>query len=489
MARRPQYPEFPAMTLKAQKRGPYAGNSPTPTPTPTPTPNVIFSAQSPWNSYPQNPQFGANTVPADQNNPWVEQGAYASKAFYAASTDGPMTIYGSDGGASIDIANQLNPGTVVIPRFPTATSPAVGTDGHAEIVDLVDGTVHSFYQLVFSGGKWKTSKYAKTSLTGRGFGTVSRPDNVRAAGCSTLGGLLTKAELGLNIVPHALAMSMDRNAFKSGYVYPATLEDYTGWQDYGNIAGHNFPMGGLMMLPANFNAEALALPTSRAIARTLKKYGAYIVDATEDSMNFYAEIDSGWNAAYASGSYDSNFGYDMEAIKAALRQVTGYTAMLDRDGVAYTPPLLKNMNLLSMRGPWEAAYARLDGAYDAVSDLYQTPATSDALNMRQVLFVHVEGGEHFFDWKGKQAWNLNPELNTAYKVSVFGNGPISATMNVRHLNSDGTYGAQLVTTNKLSPGQTFNFTWPNDASTITEIYIDKDIGAAAGVRMEMTKVV
>lgn len=72
---------------------------------------------------------------------------------------------------------------------------------------------------------------------------------------------------------------------------------------------------------------------------------------------------------------------------------------------------------------------------------------------------------------------------------MFGTGAIQATLTVRHLNSDGTYGATLVTTGKLSPGQTFNLTWPNDAGTVTELYIDKAAGAAASIRLELVKAV
>lgn len=449
-----------------------------------------FSAQSPWNSYPDAPVFGTNVIPSG-NTPWIEESAYSTTPFYAKASDTPMTVYGSDGGASIDISNQLETGTVTIPRFPAATLPATGSDGHCEIIDYIEGVVHSFFGMKFTNNKWTTAKYAKTSLYGRGFGSVHRPDNARAAGCSTLGGLLTKAEFGATEIKHALAMSLDRNAFVSGYVAPATLEDYTGWSNYGNQAGKSFPMGSLMMLPSTFDVNTIVRPELKVIATALKKYGAYLVDATTGSMNFYAEIGSGWNQSFINGQYDANFGPDMAAIQAALRRVTGYTAMRDRDGVAYTPPALKSMNLVSMRGPWTGEYGSIkDGQYDAPSDLYNIGDTgTDTRILRQVIFTHVEENSHFFDWKGKQAWNLNPELGTAYKVSVFGTGAVQATLTVRHLNSDATYGATLVTTGKLSPGQTFNLTWPNDAGTVTELYIDKAAGAAASIRLELVKAV
>ncbi len=445
-----------------------------------------FSAQSPWNSYPDTPVFGTNTVP-DGNTSWIEESAYSTKPFYALATDTPVTIYGTDGGATIDISNQLEKGTVTIPRFPTATSPAVGSDGHCEIVDMIDGVVHSFYQMYQTNGQWRTNKYAKSSLYGLGFGSVHRPDNVRAAGCSTLGGLLLKSELGLKIVPHALAMSMDRNAFVSGPVAPATLEDYTGYSNYGNIAGKNFPMGALLGLPASFDAEALALPESRTIARTLKKYGAYLVDATVGSMNFYAEIGSGWNKSYVNGQYDNNFSTDMAAIKAAIRRVTSFTTMRDRDGVAYTPTAQKNMNLLSMRGPWTGEYGSpLDGKYDATTDLYTIAATTETRTLRELMFTHSETEPNrFFLWKGQNSWNRNPEPGATYKLTAVGTGNIQVTMNVKKGDFSTSYG----TTGKLSPGASATFTWPNTTDTVTEVYIDKAVGAAASIRLELVRVV
>ncbi|MCK8457480.1 hypothetical protein [Sphingomonas faeni] len=467
---------------------------PTPAPTtvvvPVPAPQVpasttaptnalssLFSAQSPWNSTPINPVLGRDTLPNAKQTPWIEESAYSSKIFRAVANDGAMTI------TADDIANQLEAGAVTIPRFPAATLPATGQDGHCEILDTIDGTLHSFYQLRQTAGNWRAGKYARTSWKESGWGTVTHPDNVRAAGCSTAGGLLLASELGLEIVPHALAIGMDKNAFIPGPIWPATLEDYTAATTYKGVVGADFPMGALLMLPSDFDAEALGLPESRAIARTLKKYGGYIVDATVGSMNFYAEIGSGWNKSMVAGKYTAEFNPDMQAIKAAMRQVVSQSGYLDRDGRLFTPTPLRAMNLLSMRGPWQGYNgSKAFGRYDAAANLYQAEATADARTIRQLLYTHDENDTDRFKWK-KQSWNLNPEPGVQYNIRAIGEGNVTATIFVKKSDYKADYG----TTGKLSPGQSTSFTWPTDPGTATEVYMDKPAGAAASIRLELIK--
>lgn len=417
---------------------------------------ALFSAQSMWNARPVNPVLGKDTIPAQ--TPWIEEAAYGSKIFRAKAGDGPVTV------TVADIANQLDGGTVTIPRFPAATMPATGQDGHCEILD--GDTLHSFFQLRQIAGKWTAQKYARTSATGSGFGTVTNPDNVRAAGCSTAGGLLLASELGLDIVPHALAIGVDKNALLAGPVFPATLQDIAG-----GYTG-KFPMGALLMLPASFNVDALATPQCKAIARTLKTFGGYIVDATVGSMNIYAEIGSGWNSSPRDAA-------DLVAIKAALRPVTSVAGWKDRDGKPFTPTPFRSMNLLSMRGPWEGySGSKTFGRYDAASDLLQAEATTDARTIRQLLWMHDEANR--FEWK-QQKWNLNPEPGVKYIVTAFGTGAITATL------ATSVNWKRTSSTPKLAPGQSAPFTWPTDTATVAEVFVDKAPGPVASIRLELVK--
>jgi hypothetical protein len=427
----------------------------------------LFSAQSPWNLIPVTPVLGKEVVPAVKQKPWIEEAAYASKIFIAEAGDAPVTVRAKQ------IANALEGADVLIPRFPADTLPATGADGHCEIVDGDD--LHSFFGLRKPASQWVCDKYAYSSVSGSGWGTVANPDNSRAAGCSTAGGLLLKSERGMKVVPHALAIGLDKNGIKAGPVWPATLEDYAG-----GYSGP-FQIGALLMLPASFDAEALALEESRTIARTLKLYGGRVVDATQDTMNIFAEIGSGWNQSYVNGKYSQVFDPDMQAIKAALRSVASVTGWKDRDGKAFTPTPPRFQNLLSMRGPWKAyPGSKMFGCYDARSDLYQCEATTEALAIQQSLWTHDETDK--FGWQ-KSCWNLNPEPGATYIVRAIGEGGITAKIQVK--KSD--YRQTDIATDKLAPGASVKIVWPKDAGAVTEVYIDKGVGPAARIRLELIR--
>lgn len=435
---------------------------------PTPPAPVAFpfSAQSMWNARPVKPVLGTDTIPAAKQKPWIEVAAYASRIFRASPTDAPMKI------TVADIANQLDGGVVTIAHFPADVVAATGSDGHCEVLEA-DGTLHSFYQLRKTATGYAAQKYARTSASGTGFGTVANPDNVRAAGCSTAGGLLLASEFGMDMVPHVLAIGMDKSGIKAGPVFPATLEDYDGGY------GGKFPMGTLFMLPPTFNIAALGRPELQAIARTLMSYGGRLVDATTGSMNIYGEIGSRWNQSMVDGKYTATFDPDMQAIKAALRPVASVTGWLDRDGKPFTPTPHRSMNLLSMRGPWEGYNgSKTFGRYDAASDLLQAEATTDARTIRQLLWMHDEANR--FEWK-QQKWNLNPEPGVKYIVTAIGTGVITATL------ATSVNWKRTSSTPKLTPGQSAPFTWPKDPATVAEVFVDKPAGGAASIRLELVK--
>ncbi len=437
-------------------------------PATTPTPPLgLFSARSPWNLIPVTPVLGKEVVPTVKQKPWIEEAAYGSKIFVAEAGDAPVTVRAKQ------IANALEGADVLIPRFPADTLPATGADGHCEIVDGDD--LHSFFGLRKPASQWICDKYAYSSVSGSGWGTVANPDNSRAAGCSTAGGLLLKSERGMKVVPHALAIGLDKNGIKAGPVWPATLEDYAG-----GYTGP-FQIGALLMLPVSFDAEALALEESRTIARTLKLYGGRVVDATQDTMNIYAEIGSGWNQSYVDSKYSQVFDPDMQAIKAALRPVTSQAGWKDREGKPFTPMPPRSTNLLSMRGPWKAyPGSKMFGHYDARSDLYQCEATTKALAIQQSLWTHDEADK--FGWQ-KSCWNLNPEPGVKYVVRAVGEGAITAKMLIKKNDYKATY----VATEKLAPNQSTTITWPTETGTVTEVYIDKAEGSDANIRLELVK--
>src|SRR5262249_34963004 len=150
---------------------------------------------------------------------------YSTGAFLASETDEPVTIndiWSPDDESRISIT---------IPRWPKDVFPATGTDGHADIVDTIQGIIHSFWQLRKTAQSWQATQYSWTSLTGSGWGDPAHYfQGARAAGVPSSGGLIRRHEIddGDVMYRHTLAASLDNSAFKTGYTFPATSEDSDG---------------------------------------------------------------------------------------------------------------------------------------------------------------------------------------------------------------------------------------------------------------------
>lgn len=127
-------------------------------------------------------------------------------------------------------------------------------------------------------------------------------------GFSLLAGLLRKWELAevangqRNIFNHALMVTLSKQQLKirprdgNGnftspqdvtWTWPATWSDGNGGDYEGTI-----PMGALLAIPPSFNIEAQAWnDPSKALARTLQKYGAYVMGAGgTNQLLFYSEL-------------------------------------------------------------------------------------------------------------------------------------------------------------------------------------------------------
>ncbi|MGC8035661.1 hypothetical protein ACP3WA_26485, partial [Salmonella enterica] len=64
---------------------------------------------------------------------------------------------------------------------------------------------------------------------------------------------------------------------KPTYVFPATSADVNA----AKVNSGPFPEGALMMLPPSFDTSKITNEEVRRIAETLKRYGAYVIDAND----------------------------------------------------------------------------------------------------------------------------------------------------------------------------------------------------------------
>lgn len=408
-----------------------------------------FSASSPWNSRPIEPVLGDATIPGSDYYPAVEQGAYSTGVFKADPKDAPMTVKGPADKPGIwdPDAEAFRP-FVTIPRWPAATLPAKGTDGHADIVDPVAGVIHSFWQLRKVGDEWRAVQHAWTPLNGRGWGNPAHYfQGARAAGVPTSGGLIRKHEIndGDSMYRHALAMSLTYNGLSADpiYQYPATSSDHDAAQrNSGKI-----PMGTLMMLPANFATNSVRHPDLRKVVETLKTYGAYVVDRNVGTpFVIYVENASGFNLHRTPGSnssWNNDVAADLDRIRKQLRPVLSAKSWVDGNGqpTAYRPSL----NLLSLRGPW----IKLEGRQKAEFD-----------TLRQALVFAADAGpvtmaSDHANKLGRLLW-ARPEAGQRYRLSVTGSSGASLRLSVEDCKNT----RDTADTGTVAAGQSKDLTWP-----------------------------
>lgn len=310
-----------------------------------------FSAQSPWNCRPVNAVLGGWEIPRDVYFPTIETGRYSTGVFVSGDDDQPMRVQGPPNGKGLwDPDAEAHRPDIVIPRWPSQTLPATGSDGHADIVDVRSGMIHSFFQLRLINGEWRAKQYAWTRLDGRGWGDPAHYfQGARAAAVPTMGGLIRTHEVadGDVMYRHALAMSLAHKGLKSnpGYIFPATSADDQLSSNTGEI-----PEGALLMLPQDFNTGSLDTDKLRKVAETLKVHGAYVVDRNVGTpYAIYAEIGSSAGGLHRTG-WDNRAAADLDRIRSALRQVMSSAGFVD--GYGKPMHLAQPLNLISMRGGW-----------------------------------------------------------------------------------------------------------------------------------------
>lgn len=310
-----------------------------------------FSPQSPWNSRPVQPVFDDFEIPRSSFFPALVEGKYSTGVFLTAESDEAMQVRPLPGTRGLwDADAEVHRDGIVIPRWPADTLPATGSDGHADIVDVQSGIVHSFYKLKNLDGQWCARQYAWTRLDGRGWGDPAHYfQGARAAAVPSMGGIMRKHEVndGDSVYRHALAMSLTHNALSADptYIFPATSAD-------GDAARANkgrIPEGALLMLPPEYDTSSIRNPKLRKVADTLKLYGGYVVDRNVGTP-FTAYVEYGSNVKLHAGGWDNEVARQLDRIRSGLRWVINAGGWLDALGRPMA--MDRRLNLLSMRGPW-----------------------------------------------------------------------------------------------------------------------------------------
>lgn len=446
-----------------------------------------YSSQSPWKAQPVNPTFGSTAILSNE----YAYVPFQAPIYYARASDSSATIVGPNGGG-VNVPDEITHRDIILPHFPAGVVPPPGSDREVVIYDTTTQLLHSFWQMTYSSGRWTADTYAVESATGWGFGTPSRPFNIRASGSAPIAGVLRNWELlhynNAGTYPqHALAMGLGADSIlanspsSGGPIYPATSQDagfpYTG------TAPNAWPMGTLFMLPRSFDLAVLSAPGAIAVAKTLMKYGAYLVDQSPNTCGFYCEWNpgaTGWpSISYGPLGHHSNA--DFTAIRNAMRAVTGVEGWLDGDGHPWTPPSWAQMQLLSMRGPWSAVNGTISGGFDTAANFFVAPASAPFLARR---IIHqppaLSSGGWWQNWADSGGWFAAPRPRQEYTLSVIGGGALTASLSIW----DQTVSTNYFTSSAKSPGQQQTFTWPTQASFATVLQVSSP-GAGGQIRMEL----
>ena len=340
-----------------------------------------FSIDSLWNSRPVNPKFANFEIPTSKYFPAIQQGSYSTGVFLSKEADSAVRVYGypDRNGIWDPDSEQVKP-FVTIPHWPKDVIPAQGTDGHADIVDESTGVIHSFWKLKFRNERWYAEQYAWTKLDGRGWGDPAHYfQGARATGVPALAGIIRQHEINDEslIYQHALAISLTDNGLSPAptYVYPATSADTHAQRTHtGQI-----PEGALLMLPPSFDESTIKSSSKmKKIVRTLKSYGAYVVDENYGTP-FVIYVETGpipFKLNRPNLAWDSLVSEELNLIRANLRQVLSAEKWINGLGDEFPPN--RNLNLLSMRGPWTLKRGDKLGKFDTLKqELVFEPTSSE----------------------------------------------------------------------------------------------------------------
>ncbi|MBF4988567.1 hypothetical protein [Methylophilus sp. 14] len=437
-----------------------------------------FTADSLWNSVPVSPTFSNYIIPDSLYNPTANTPAFSASCFYADASDAAMTIKVGPGYGGIhDRDAEKMVSELTIPHWPANVIPATGSDGHADVIDVDNKVIHSFYKLKLINGEWTSLLYAWAPLDGRGWGDPAHfYQGGRAVGIPACAGMIRVHEVndGDVMFRHALSMSLTYNGLSSspGYTYPSTAADLNLASNTGQI-----PEGALLMLPANFDLSKIRTPFLKKIANTLKTYGAYVVDRNYGTPYvIYSEIGA---ATQSTGSAY----YEHTLIQKALRMVTSVQSWVDGNGNNFTDK--RNLNVLSMRGPWARGFN-----YQADSDAcINSCGMLGNFNSYQQAVVFESSDETIIqsNYSGRSITHVSwarPKKGENFKLSAntTGGGKLRLTIRDPQKNDLIVYDSGY-----LSDGQSAIFSWPIDDFEITTI-ISSGVGEPSSVSGSLVRI-
>ena len=249
-------PVDPTPPSPTQPTTPPGGDAPAPVaPAPEQQTARPFRADSSWNSPVPVTTRWRDEPKLRGDHWWVAREEYSFPIVRSGPSD-PLVAVAARGSWGW-------PDATLSVHIPAGTSGAAGGDGSIVVID--GGAVYSFWQFVRTDASHATAvAYGKADLTNdTGWGSADPflGAGIRAAGSSSLAGLITGDELEGAVIPHALAVSMPGTLLASGFVAPAISGDGAG--------GGSIPEGTRIGIPAGtLRPDGLSPAESRSGTRS-----------------------------------------------------------------------------------------------------------------------------------------------------------------------------------------------------------------------------
>jgi len=304
-----------------------------------------------------------------------------------------------------------------------------------------------------------------STLNGSGWGDPAHYyQGARAAAVPTSAGMIRVAEAndGKAWYEHALALSLDYSGLAAApnqFIYPATSGDST---DPSKSNTGQIPEGARLMLPADFDLSQITDPRLLKVAKTLMRYGAYVVDRNDNTpFVIYVENRSVWSESPPS---------QLNLVRQALRQVVSEDGYIDGNGVLRVPD--SQVNLMSMRGIWAVDAMEnpndVAGVYDTYTQSLRWDTTTSFI--RQIDYGNRNIGA---------VPGVGPNAPKRYTFSVVASGGVKLSMQI-YVNK-----ALRLTTALLGNGQSQHVVWPAGA-TVT-LTAEKPAGGPASAKARLVE--
>lgn len=308
-----------------------------------------FAEDSLWKSRLIAPTFDESLSLKALNFPIIHEGAFSSSIFMANADDPKIKIYGANNQPIQNPDSNSKELYIELPHWPNGVEGASGTDGHADIIDLENKRIYSFWKLRNNNGRWEAASFAWMPLNGTGWPDPAHYyQGVRAVSTPVTAGIIRKHEGCQSDEPimHALALSLPRESlsYTNPYVFPATTSDFNYRLNKGNV-----PEGSLLMLPNSFDSTNVDNKLLSKVIEALKVYGAYVVDRN-DNTSFAIYVENGADIEHSCKWSNSKYSKTLDDIRKNLKVVNGADGAVDAKGRHIY--INKNLNLLSFRGPW-----------------------------------------------------------------------------------------------------------------------------------------